>query len=557
MTVVEIVHRERTRLRAVDIAAAVALALVATLTIVGLGAWLLGESRWISLPRATPLLVWSLLAAANGAVLWWAARRLRVQLTAPSVAAGIEREQTLRAGALRGVIEVANASAIARRADRSLSEHLSRRGQTLAPQMQRAGRNRAVRALGVAVLTLALLLWAAPTLNDGLLAIRRPIAAWRGTLVPALRFRDLPREMLRGESMRIVVEARGRRHVTLTARSTGEGWRELSLPVDSAGGVAVTTLGPIRGDLSLAASDGRSVTDTTIVRVTDRPFVGGVVMRALYPAYLGRASEGLPVGEPARIPQGTVIEVAGRASTPLQRVYVRGAKDSVLFRTSGRTFEGRLIPVRDEHLNWFAFGSKGAIADVPLPLEIQLIPDSLPRVELVSPATDTLVATTDRIPLQITATDDHGLAAVELHSSKQGAGGVREGVVAQRLSGPQGTVWNGTPSVDLSARDLKPGDALRLQIVAIDNSPWAQLGSSRELVLRIPTMEERRSLARSAADSTASEARQTAAAQKSLEQRTDEASRERGNRNNQNANGAKGGGGGPRRRVSASGSSAT
>src|SRR6185503_14065323 len=111
---------------------------------------------------------------------------------------------------------------------RALSEQLSQRGTTLTPIMHRASRTRALRALGVGLVTLALLLWAAPTLSDGLLAIRRPIAAWRGTLVPPLRFSNLPPEMLRGESMRIAIEARGRRHVQLSVRSTGEGWRELT-----------------------------------------------------------------------------------------------------------------------------------------------------------------------------------------------------------------------------------------------------------------------------------------------------------------------------------------
>lgn len=539
MTVVEIVERERARLRVVDAGATLAFALVVTTTLLGVGAWLLGQSRWIVLPRVTPLLVWSALALANGAVIWWAVRRLRGVLARTSVAAAIEREQTLRAGALRGVIEIADRNAIARRADRALVTQLSDRGPTLAPQLQRTSRRRALQALGIAVVTLALLLWAAPSLNDGLLAIRRPIAAWRGTLVPPLRFKDLPSELLRGESLRIAVEARGRREVQLSTRSTGEGWRQASLAVDAARGLATTMLGPVRGDVVLVASDGRSATDTTVIRVTDRPFVGGVVLRALYPAYLGRAPEGLPVGEPARVPQGTVIEIAGRASTALQRVYVRGAKDSVTFRTSGHSFTGQLRPGSTGRWDWFAFGARGAIADVPLPLEIEVIPDSVPRVELVSPPTDTLVATTDRIPLQITATDDHGLAAVELHSVRHLSGSKPEAAVAQRLVAAQGTVWNGTPTVDLAARELKPGDALRLRIVAVDNSPWAQRGASRELVLRIPTMEERRSLARSAADSTAHEARSAAAAQKSLEQRTDEASRERGNRN-QTATGAKG-----------------
>jgi hypothetical protein len=533
MTVVEIVERERARLRTVDVIATVALVLVVSAIVVGGGAWLLGDSRWIALPRATPMLVWVVFAIANGAVAWWAVRRLRRDLARPSVAAAIEREQTLRAGALRGVMEVAGTTAIARRADRSLVAQLETRGPSLAPTMHRRSRLRATRAFAIAAITLAILLGAAPSLSDGLMAIRRPLAAWRGTLLPELRFSDLPPELLRGESLRITIEASGRRSLHLRSRATGEGWRDATLTVDSLSGLATTTLGPVRGDLTLLASDGRNETDSMIVRVTDRPFVGGVVLRAVYPAYLGRTPEGLPVGELARVPRGTVVEVTGRASTALERVYIRANTDSILFRTSGQSFAGYLQPTQSGRWDWFAFGSRGAIGDVPLPLEIEVIPDSVPHVELVSPATDTVIATTDRIQLQITASDDHGLAAVELHTARQPSGKRKEAAIAQRLTSAEGAVWNGTPTVDISSRDLKPGDALALQIVAIDNSPWAQRGSSRELVLRVPTMEERRSLARDAADSAANEAVSTAAAQKSLEQRTDEASRERGARNNQ------------------------
>ena len=537
MTVVEIVERERKRLRLLDAAAAVALVFVTTCGVAALGAWLLAGARWIALPRATPLLVWAALALGNALVLWWVRRRLGRELARASVAAAIEREQTMRAGALRGVMEIGTRGSIARRADQSLARELSSRGPALAPALRRSSSMRALRFAAVAIVTLALSLWAAPSLSDGLLAIRRPIAAWRGTLVPALQFRDLPQELLRGESVQVQVEARGRRQVHLAARMTGEGWRDIALPVDSATGLARTMIGPVRGDIRLVAWDGRNRSDTTIVRVTDRPFVGGVVLRAMYPAYLGRAPEGLPVGEVARVPQGTVIDVAGRASAALERVFVRGEKDSVVFRTSGHTFQGQLRPVRSGRYDWFAVGTRGPIADVPLPLELEVVPDSVPRVELVSPATDTLIASTQQIPLQITATDDHGLASIELHSSRGGSR--RSAPVAQKLAADQGSVWNGTPRVDLSARELEPGDVLTLQIVAIDNSPWAQRGVSRELVLRIPTMEERRSLAREAADSAAAQARNTASAQKSLEQRTDEASRERGARN-ENSSGARG-----------------
>lgn len=535
MTVVEFVERERARLRMLDTVAAVALGLVATFAIVGLGAWMLGDSRWIELPRALPVLVWVALIGANAGVLYWAMRRARHDLAQPSVAAAIEREQTIRAGALRGVIEVAGAGALGRRADAQLATQLSSRGPMLAPGLNRAIRGRALRAFGIAIVTLGLLLGAAPSLGDGLLAIRRPIAAWRGTLVPTLSFKELPATLLRGETLQIEINARGRKHVELSSRATGEGWRRVTLDVDSATGLARTTLGPIRGDLALLATDGRNTTDTSRVHVTDRPFVGGVVMRADYPAYLGRTSEGLPVGEPARVPQGTVIEVSGRASTALRAIYIKSDRDSIAFGATGHSFTGRLRPSGTSRYEWFAVGMNAPIADVPLPIEIDVVPDSAPRVELVSPATDTIVATVSSIPLQVTATDDHGIAAIEVVYEKRELDTRKsEKGTALRAAAGNGPVWSGTSSVDLDARKLGPGDVLKVVVHAIDNSPWANRGVSRELVIRVPTMEERRQLARNAADSAAFEARSAAAAQKSLEQRTDDASRERGNRNQSN-----------------------
>src|SRR5262249_8333291 len=53
---------------------------------------------------------------------------------------------------------------------------------------------------------------------------------------------------------------------------------------------------------------------------------------------------------------------------------------------------------------------------------------------------------------------------------------------------------------------------------------------SRELLLKIPTMEERRTIARDALDSAFSQAKSTAAAEKSLEQRTSDAARDRSQR---------------------------
>src|SRR5207244_7884366 len=137
--------------------------------------------------------------------------------------------------------------------------------------------------------------------------------------------------------------------------------------------------GPLRGDVTLVATDGRSASDTAMVRVTDRPFVGAVSMHATYPAYLGRASESLPVGEPARVPQGTVIDLAGRASTALRDVRLGSVGDTFAFRVNDHAFGGRFAAGKSGHYAWIANSTRGPITDVPPPLELEVVPDSAPH----------------------------------------------------------------------------------------------------------------------------------------------------------------------------------
>ena len=529
MTPLEFVERERVRLRRLHIIAGVSLALAITFTALALAALFFGNARWIALPRSAPFAVWILIGVLDAAVIVWSWRRLTGDVTRGGVAATIEREQSLRAGALRGTLEVAEHGALGRHAATEMSTRLRSAGPTLAPASRKRARRNAGRTFAAATVSVLLLGGLTPIFGDGLLALLLPMKAWNGTLLPKIEFRGLPPQVMRGEELTLDIVAPRRTQLTITQRTTGEGWRTTTIPV-SRDGSARTKVGPMRGDLLVVASDGRASTDTALIHVTDRPFVGAISMRATYPAYLGRAAEGLPVGEPARVPQGTVVELSGRASTELHAIQLVGAKESIALRPSGHAFSGRFTATQTGKWSWSAVGSLGPIADVPLPLELEVVPDSAPRVELVSPASDTLVAGGDRIPLRLTVTDDHGIARVELQSWKQGSGSAA--TVVQPLSGPQSTVWNGGALLDLAPRDLQPGDALHVKVVAIDNSPWAQKGESRELLLKIPTMEERRAMARDAADSAVREAQATASAQKSLQQRTDDASKDRGQRAN-------------------------
>jgi hypothetical protein len=528
MTVLQLVDRECARLRRLHFLVGFALAVAATSLVLAVGASVLGGTRWMSLPRVVPFLVWIGLIAADAAIIVWTSRQLRRRTSRQSVAAAIERDQSLRAGALRGVLEVADSGALGRRAAAKLGEQLEPAGPKLAPAEARVVRRGFVGASGAAGVAVAALMFVAPNFNDGMLAVMRPVDAWKGTLLPRIAFQNLPPAVLRGETVRLQIAAPHRGTITLTQRVPGEAWATQSVAVNHQG-VGFVEIGPLRGDLTIVANDGRSASDTAVVRVTDRPFVGAVQMRATYPSYLARAAEPLALGDAIRVPQGTVIEISGRASTSLRNVRLGNGGDTVALGVNDHSFAGRFIPKKTGKYEWLAAGVSGPIADVPQALDLEVVPDSAPHVELVSPSIDTIVAGDDHIPLRATATDDHGIALVQLVTWKNNTMPMAD---VQKLAEGASNVWDGTTTLDLAPRGLKPGDALHVKIVAIDNSPWAQRGESRELLLKIPTMEERRAIARNAMDSAVSQARQAAAAEKSLEQRTDQAARDRSQQRN-------------------------
>jgi len=518
MTVGHLVDRERQQVRRAELLASGLLAAGVLGLGVGLGAILLGGARWLALPRGVPFLIWLALAASLGWLAWRTRGRLARDATRMRVARAIEDERGLRRGVLVGAIEMEGGGALASRAAGMARSELPVSGP-LAPALRRASSRRAAIAAGVAGAGILVLASTTPLFGDGLRAVLRPIDAWRGKLLARPRIEDAPAELLRGSPLRLRVHAPGRHRVILAVRQTGEAWREDTLPVDRASGDARWTLEALRGDVRLVATDGRSTSDSVVVHAADRPFVGAVVLRASYPAYLARPSETLPVGEPLRLPQGTVLHVSGRASVPLTSVQLTGSGDTLQLAATGQRFEGRLVAQRSQRLEWIAHSADGTIPDLPPALELEVLADSAPRIEITSPSGDTLLVAGDSAAIGIGASDDHGIAAVRLR--------LTSGAQSHDLpvAGAVGTAWAGAAPLDLGALGIAAGEALHVRAEAVDASPWAQVGISRDVIVRRATRDEIRASARALGDSAVQAARAAVSAQQALAQRTDEAAR--------------------------------
>ncbi|MBC7791768.1 MAG: hypothetical protein H7Z74_17615 [Anaerolineae bacterium] len=531
MTVAQLVARERMRLSIAIIARGVAMALAIALILAAISAVALGDARWITHPSA-PLAAWLAAGILVCSAIWYSIRDLRGSAGRDRVAAAIERERALRAGSLRGALEVGTTGPLGERASRVLADRL-RPDWVLAPVMQWRAWRLGLIAMGAATAGMFLLGAARDAAPDGWRALRHPVGAWTGSLLQPLSIVDPPRAVMRGERVQVRIRASERRFVSLERRVTGASWRSEVLPVSS--GIAVTMLGPLDADVMLVASDERSASDTVIIKVTDRPFVGDVAIRAEYPAYLRKRAEVLPAGEPIRVPRGTALSIRGRASTELMSVALAHSADTLRLTPDGHRFSGRLSAVASGKWQWTARFAGGLVPDMPAPLDIEVVPDSAPRVEMLAPPADTVVLATDQIDIRASAADDHGLAAIALRSWRVPEGGSALPEVSEAIAAPREPEWSGQVSLNLAERGLEPGDELHIVFAATDGSPWRQRAESRELVLRVPSLSERREMARTLADSAAARASAAARSQRQLEQRTGEAVRSRGQREPQTA----------------------
>ena len=252
MTVRQLIARERSRLRIALVTRGVAIALAIGLVLLAASTIALGGARWITRPSA-PLGAWFVVGLVLVALIVFSLREGRRRASASAIAAAIERERTLRAGSLRGALEVGSSGPLGQLAAKRLASELARIRRPLAPAMQGRATRWSILSAVVAIGSLATVAVARDVAPDGWRAMRHPVKAWSGDLLPPLVILDPPSHVLRGEAVKLSVAAPERRMVQLHTRATGRPWTEQSLVVEQ--GTASVVLGPVDADLALIRPD--------------------------------------------------------------------------------------------------------------------------------------------------------------------------------------------------------------------------------------------------------------------------------------------------------------
>lgn len=516
-----------------DATLATAVAVVAVLPALLLFAYGLGLMT--DMTRTLPLTLDLIALAGAGTLGVFAFRRWIRRITEREVAASTESCFGFAEGELRGVLELdridpaqtGTSRALLRRAEADLAGQLEGRApRAVAGALGEQTHRRRTRAMAVAgVLTgmVVLLAFVSPDRSRAAWSpLLRPVATMAESALPALVVLPGDASVPRGGSLDIAVTAEQRDAVTLFWRARGDVLREQTLPVVEQRARAV--IADIDTDVKywLRAPDG-AVTDTFTVTPIDPLLVSALAIEVVYPAYLKRAPEHFEKETPAlELPAGTELRFRGRSTRPLSAAALVRETDVADLRVAGNTFDGVLRPARSGLYEWQlrSADETGELA-LPAPIDITIVADAPPAIEITYPGVDTLLPGDMRQLLVADAQDDHAVLSAAVISWRTSATGEREAPVVAGLSlegEADRKLVRGV--LDATSRRLLPGDTLHYFIRVTDNSPARQTANSRTFTLRVPGMNEMRERAQQQADELVRDADAIARAMRQLETRT-------------------------------------
>ncbi len=495
----------------------------------------------------------SLLGVAAGAA--YAVRRAWRHLRLSALAREVDEAAGMGDGDFLGAVEVQAAPGISESLARLHRDRVAERlsavdGREYFPESAGRWRRRWRVGMTGAVVAAALLALSAATRPVPTRATAAVLVApWRTAFPPPLPpvlVEPGDTAVIRGANLTVRAVAPERDRVTLVWQVEGErpGRQELQV---GRGGLAVGRTAAIAALTRYWVEDPEgSVSDTFQVRPVEPLLIEDLQVTLSYPAYLERPPEQLhrPI-PPLVLPEGTEVRLSGVANYPLtsarlRRLPVEQAQgrtpiaaggvapiaQTTALEVSGAAFRLRLQPRVSGVWIW-ELSAAGAPAEpiLPDPLEIMVLPDSLPAVQILFPARDTVAGPELVLPLVIDVQDDIGLSGAELitwRSHLAGEAGPPERTpIGQDLRGRPRDILR--PYIDLRQSELLPGDTAFYSAAVWDQNPAHGRVSSDTFRIRLPTLPELREAAADRTGELAADAREVAAVAAALERAAREA----------------------------------
>ena len=229
-----------------------------------------------------------------------------------------------------------------------------------------------------------------------------------------------------------------------------------------------------------------------------------VAVTVTAPAYLRAAPVTLDNPAEVRVPAGGSLRLVVRTGLAMRAGLVSvslddagGAAVALTPGADAGTFERTWSPTQSTTGALVGRGTDGTAAESRL-LAIAVVPDERPLVRVARPGRDVRLATADAsLEIEVEATDDHGVSALELYYLRMSGGGEsftfaegRVPIAAVTTLAPSGLVTRGRLSWALGALDLEDGESLVYRVLATDAAPGAAPGESETYTIDVGRLFE-------------------------------------------------------------------
>ncbi len=205
--------------------------------------------------------------------------------------------------------------------------------------------------------------------------------------------------------------------------------------------------------------------------VTDLPAVQRLALELRFPAYTGLPPEKLDPGGDVAAVVGTSVTVRATVTRPAQAASVRldGGAAVPLTRDSLGRWSGSFRVRRDGFYQVDLVAPDGTPVPGSVQYVIEALEDRVPSVAIEQPGRDTKVTSVEEISIALRASDDYGVAGLELRYSVNGG-------AEQKVALTDSTSRRTTPELRaahtlfLEELGLKPGDLISYHAVARDGA---------------------------------------------------------------------------------------
>lgn len=481
-TVDALIERVRRRWRLRRLLQGLTLALALGSLVFAAAAWML--NFWHFSPPA----VWGMrllvLTAMVALLLQFCLKPLRQRVDDARVALYLEEHETALDGLLSSAVDARRADA--RQVSPLLAQRLAEQAIDTCRELRfgdtvEAGKlNAATTRLGLVVLALVLLaIWPPQFLRFGAPALLIP---WTGAAeYSPYRIELTPGniEIARGGDQLINARIEGfdGNGVTLfTSRDGGHSWQRTEMAVGSESGVYESYLFDIGNDLDYYVAGAGRQSPVYRISVAEIPALEKIGLRYHFPAYTMLAPETTFGSGDISALEGTRVEVliTPTIEIPGGELLFADGRRVDLRKAGDGSWIGDLNVDREAVYRVRLQRSSGVAVDASPDYQISVLDDRHPSVSILSPGRDTKVSMVEEPLMRIRASDDQGIADLQLVMSINGGAEQVVDLLPQGNAAGAGREVEAEHVLFLEQLNLQPGDLISYYVRARDLAPETQ-----------------------------------------------------------------------------------